>query len=260
MSVSVTIDINCPPTTGVETERLMFEPVRDEHWKFYEELFQNAVATEKFAGRVTKERFYNWVKRWEHHHFSAFAVFLKSRERVADGIVRISKVFLGHAILGHGDLLEEDLEAGFSEIAGVVDPRFWNRKYKDITKGIGIANLEGIGAEIFRMLVSYARALFDLKIKVPVDFTDQQKETVQRLLQNNQIEKGLIVDGVLKAVYVPFKKIQATSSRLNAASFGICSNLLGTGAPIKNSADRYLFRLPLEQARLNWEVKVIQPF
>lgn len=115
------------------TEHLYIRSVEatEEEYDNYAELFGDRLVMEKYGAGNTRtpeeirQRIdESWVKRWRKHDpFSGLAVF----ERLACGNLR----FIGHIILGHGDL------PGESELAFLFMPFAWNHGYgKEAAKAV----------------------------------------------------------------------------------------------------------------------------
>jgi hypothetical protein len=119
--------------------------------------------------------------------------------------------FVGHVITGHGDY-EGKLVDGFSEMAVVIKPEYWNSDFKDEGKGIGIKGQKGIGTEVVRAAVAYAKALSERSIRVPSDAEGRdrfQLEAVKNVHRNAQ--------GEIDWVYLPFTELRATAPVQNLA-------------------------------------------
>lgn len=107
---------------SIETPQLKLQPVKISDLNDYMTLFSDKVAMKKYRGSCNEARFSTWVNRWEFHHFSAL--------KVTD---KITNDFVGHGILGHGDY--ENETSGWSEIAFITRPEYWNKKFKKLSVG-----------------------------------------------------------------------------------------------------------------------------
>lgn len=226
----------------IETSRLNLTPIKREDLGFYQDLFQNATAMGQYLGSTrtpeqTAARFGIWLERWNKHSFSALKISDKD-----------SGAQIGHVILGHGDF-EDDIDIGFSEIAIVISPPFWNSRFKDLSKGIGTQNMEGIGTEVIKAIVAYAKELFNRKQLVPVDITEEQSLQV-----NITFDMGLIKNCIrngkeeITAIHIPFRSIRATCLRANTAAHRIFQKVFvvengGTCTSLKKDSSRDLFEI-----------------
>lgn len=185
---------------SIETKRLILRPVKEQDREHYRALFKNTVATEKYQGSFSDPRFNRWAERWKEHNFSALAIYHKTEA---------STEFVGHAILGHGDY--DGSSQGFSEIAYITDPKFWNHSHGNEKKDVGTKGMKGIGTEIVSAIMAYAKSIFEEKIKVPADLEDNSTHD----LKGKQIyfEKDKA-----HAVYVELSEIRATCQKTNKAS------------------------------------------
>lgn len=195
----------------IHADGITLRPVEPGDLETYQRLFQNAVAMERFAGGVRDitKRFQGWVKRWSLHPFSALAI-----------VDDLSKKVIGHVVTGHGDY-EGNFENGWSEMALVIDPRFWNCDHKDVERGIGTEGRKGIGTTVVRAMVAYARALKDLaRGGVPSDVTEAQRAEVELNFKSRVVTHGNS-EGKIDWVYLPFRELRATSRVDNDASYKI---------------------------------------
>lgn len=112
----------------IETEDLYMRSIKEEDINDYVDLFGDAEVMKNYAEGKPREkekvinRVIDWIKRWEVEKdpYGALAVFEKK-----------SNKFVGHIILGHGDL------PGESELAGLENEVFWNNGYaKQAAKAI----------------------------------------------------------------------------------------------------------------------------
>lgn len=203
---------------------LVFRPVKQERdLEAYQALFLNATAMKYYANgqpRDITNRFKIWENRWQKHNFSALAIYLK-----ADSTEQGTEIFVGHAILGHGDYLG-DPNYGISETALIIHPHFWNAKYADSDQEIGIANQTNIGTEVVRAVRAYAQLLSELGFAVPVDVATEQQEEVQYLIQNEVIQDYIANEnGEIETIFIPFRAIKATCLQENKASHRIFSKI-----------------------------------
>lgn len=225
---------------SIETSRLKLNPIQKDDLQFYQDLFANKNAMKQYLGNVrapelTERRFKIWLDRWNKHYFSAMKINDKSGASV------------GHIILGHGDY--ESPDRGWSEMAIVIHPRYWNSKFKDENQEIGVAEMQGIGKEAVQAIVDYAECLFKQNALVPVDVTKKQAEEVNALLENGELKKAIRDnDGNVETVFVPFASIRATCMRSNTAAHRIFEYIFvekhnGSCTPSENDAERDLFEI-----------------
>ncbi|MBA3722581.1 MAG: GNAT family N-acetyltransferase [Parachlamydiaceae bacterium] len=187
----------------IHTLRLVLRPIKAEDLPVYKKLFLDATAMEYYAGGVRDitDRFNNWLERWKLHSFSALAV--------VDS--KVNKV-IGHVISGHGDY-ENNFEKGWSEIAIVIDPAYWNSDFKNKNKGIGTAGKRNIGTEVLRASVGYLKFLKDKSLKVPSDVTPEQR--IQLVLNaedkiaDTEIHRNK--NSEIDWVYLPLTQIRASA-------------------------------------------------
>ncbi len=223
----------------LQTSQVILRPIEKKDLKTYQTLFQDTTAMRLHAGgpRDITKRFHNWIQRWDIHPYSALAITDK-----------VSKKVIGHAILGHGDY-ENNPYKGFSEIAIILAPSYWNTQYGDPKSGIGTAKKAHVGTEVIRTLINYAKSLKELAYKVPCDVTEKQQEALKRLCSNNkewQVHKNR--DGKIAWIYLPLKEIRATCDKANTAAHKIFHKVFveenkGTVKPF--SKERDLFTISL---------------
>ncbi len=192
------------------TARLTLRPIQEGDLPFYKELFNSPVAMAKYAGGVRDitNRFRGWLERWNEHPFSALAVLESKTNKV-----------IGHVISGHGDY-EGDLTKGWSEMAVVIDPNYWNSEFKN--EATGNAGLKHIGSEAVRASVAYAKALSLSPGLVPSDVTAEQRDELEvQIRSNNKLRVHRNAQGQIDWVYLPFTELRATASKENAAGYQI---------------------------------------
>lgn len=190
--------------------------------KFYQELFNNEQAMEKYLGgpRDITQRFHNWLGRWKLHDFSAIAV------------CDLSDRIIGHVVLGHGDYAA-DLK-GWSEVAIVIHPDHWK---------------SGHGTSTIRAVCQYANWLLANGKGVPSDVTDKQTAEVEELVKNHpdyQVHRDQ--DGNIRWIYLPLHSVIATSRRDNEASHRIFQRVFINehGGSVKpHNGERDVFTLNL---------------
>lgn len=228
----VDVDLEMP---SIETTRLKLRPVEKQDISNYVKLFANPKATQKYLGGprapdITTTRVDQWAARWQQHHFSAFAVFLKSEDDSESS-------FVGHVVLGHGDY-EDNVENGWSEVAIMIDPKFWNRReVTQLNEGAASSasvepkvdenspQYERIGSEISEAIAMYALELFNRKELVPVDVTIGQRQEVERLFMKGSIQRVLKEGGNITAAMLPFKGVRFTTQKDNEAIIKIATAL-----------------------------------
>jgi Acetyltransferase (GNAT) domain len=199
--------LNARPS--IQTSRFTLNPIQGQDLKFYQDLFVNKTAMKQYLGNVrtpdqTERRFNIWLDRWNTHFFSAMKITDKTSASI------------GHIILGHGDY--ESSDRGWSEMAIVIHPHYWNSKFKDTEQDIGLAEMQGVGTEVVQAIVDYAKCLFQQKALVPVDITKKQAEEVNSLVEQGIIKKVIRdSNGSLETVFVPFESIKASCLRSNVA-------------------------------------------
>jgi|GEM_PF-2780240 len=226
----------------IETPRLILRPIEPNDLPTYIELFGNSVAMSLYVDgprseEYTRERFNNWLERWNEHTFSALAIVEKR-----------SGALIGHAVLGHG-AYEGEITQGTSEIAYILFPEYWNESFKDEEKLIGIKGFKGLGTEVIDSLISYAKSLAQNDILVPCGVSRKNREEAENLLMMGLIKDGFrSSDGKLIAVYLPFTHVVATCSKENFGSYSILEKLFvkkyhGKKSPYSNERD--LFKLDL---------------
>ena len=127
-----------PTSVTIETPRLRIRSVTSAEQGDYESLFGNRIVMETYATGETKDAAYvqkriaTWIERWKTGDpFSGLAVFKKDTGE-----------FMGHIILGHGDL------PGQAELAFLFLPKFWNQGYG---KEAVAAILEKYAPELVRL-------------------------------------------------------------------------------------------------------------
>jgi hypothetical protein len=194
----------------IRTRQVKLRPVVMEDLPVYQNLFNNAVAMERYAGgpRDITARFHNWIERWKVHPFSALAVVDPESTKV-----------IGHAVVGLGDY-EGDLNKGNSEMALVIEPAYWNADYKDEARGIGTAGKKHIGSEVVRATVAYARALKERSILAPCSVSAEQLPELERsLLQNRRSVIRIHKDenGKIDWIYLPLTELRATARKDNSS-------------------------------------------
>ncbi len=105
----------------ITTDRLQICSVTltDREVSNYTNLFGNREVMEKFATGETRDREYvvnrirGWVERWQRNDpYAGFSVFKRE-----------NGVFVGHVVLGHGDL------PGESELAYLFHKEYWNQGF-----------------------------------------------------------------------------------------------------------------------------------
>lgn len=229
---------------SIETARLFLKPIKNVDLSFYQALFQNATAMAQYSGNIrtpeqTANRFKIWLDRWNQHSFSALKITDKA-----------TGANIGHVILGHGDF-DEDIDRGWSEMAIVVDPSFWNANFVDTSKGIGTRHMHRIGTETVQAIVAYAKELFKRKALVPVDVTNEQRLSVDTMFGMGFIQKCLNNSkDQIETIFIPFKSVRATCLRTNVAAHRIFQNVFvqqngGTCTPSKSDLARDLFEIKL---------------
>lgn len=222
----------------IHSARLILRPIQSSDLPFYKSLFQNKIAMQRYLGgpRDITNRFQNWLARWNEDPFSALAVVERKTQKV-----------IGHAIAGHGDY-ENNLNMGWSEMAYIIDPAYWNCDYKDEKNGIGTAGQKQIGLEVVRTVVAYIKTLKKLSIEVPCDVTLAQRQQIE---ENCIAQPNLKVhrneNGLIEWVYLPLKELRASSNKLNTG-YKIIEQVFvkENGAqkfPVPNNNQRDLFIL-----------------
>lgn len=215
----------------VQSKRLLLRPIRETDLPVYKKLFTSELAMSKFAGGVRDitNRFQIWHERWKLHSFSALAVVDRQVQKV-----------IGHVISGHGDY-EGNLNTGWSEIAYVIEPAYWNCDFKDEAKGIGTAGHKHIGSEIARASVAYAKALNNHSIPVPSDVTESQRPEIEEALEaNTNLKVHRTEQGQVDWVYLPFTELRASVHKENKASYALLQNIFQTenGASLKRKDEQ----------------------
>lgn len=190
--VTITWDGHKPE---IRTKQLLIRPIQPEDLPAYQRLFESAVNMQHYRGgpREITERFQNWLTRWNEHSFSALAVVDPEENRV-----------IGHTVIGHGDY-EGNRESGFTEMAMVIDHQYWNSEHNRTTIG-----KKGIGTEIVRASVAYAKALKEKGFLVPSDTNGENPNTPDLRMHQNSL-------GQVQWVYLPLRELRATVSRANVA-------------------------------------------
>lgn len=194
----------------IHTNRLLLRPIQAEDLPVYQALFNNAIAMAKYAGggpRDITNRFNNWLGRWKEHSFSALAI-----------VDAESKKVIGHTISGHGDF-EGSFDKGWSEMAIVIEPAYWNSDFKDAAQGIGTAGKKGIGSEVVRAAVAYARSMKDRSIPVPSDVALGQRPQLEEVVRTRNLKVHRNAGGQIDWVYLPFTELRATSRRDNTGGY-----------------------------------------
>lgn len=195
----ITVTWKAKNTPEIQSRQVTLRPIQPGDLPVYQTLFNNAVAMAKYRGGVRNitDRFNGWLDRWKEHSFSALAVVDRETNRV-----------IGHTIVGHGDY-EGDLNKGWSEMAIVIDPAYWNTDFKDGVKGA--AGKKHIGTEVVRCMVAYAKALKELKRGVPSDVSHQQRQQIEEANNGLRVHRNAI--GKIDWVYLPFTQLRATALR-----------------------------------------------
>jgi hypothetical protein len=222
----------------LSASQITLRPIQTDDLPAYQKLFNDPIAMRLYRGgpRDITDRFHVWIERGKIHSYSALAV-----------VDNVSRKVIGHAILGHGDY-EGDLERGWSEIAIVIDPAYWNSDYTEEENGIGTEGRKGIGTEVIRTLVAYARILRSNSEGVPSDVTEAQQEELEEMSSEKD---GLKVHRGSKGidwVYLPLTEIRATSSKANAAAYRAIQRVFveeNKGTVQKHDEERDLFKISL---------------
>jgi hypothetical protein len=222
----------------IETARLHLRPVRAEDLSTYKELFESRTVMAQYMGgpRDITSRFETWVKRWTVHSFSALAVVDKKMQKA-----------IGHVISGHGDYEGNRNTNGWSEMAFILHPAYWNSDFKDGEKGA--AGERGIGKEVVEASVAYARSLQMRAIEVPSDVTAEQRPEVEKwAVEDKNLSVHRNEQGEIDWVYLPYTELRATAHKDNIASTKILKHVFveenkGVVKPAAN--DRNLFTISI---------------
>jgi hypothetical protein len=209
--------------------------IRQEDLARYQGLFNNATAMARYAGgpRDITPRFQKWLDRWREHPFSALAV----EDRVTRSVV-------GHIIAGHGSY-EGNLQKGYSEMAGVGDPAYWNADFRNEAEGVGTAGRRHLGLEAARFCVMYAKGLKKFSLPVPCNVSAEQRSEVEAAArQNPNLKVHRNAEGQIDWIYLPFTELRATARRDNVASHRILEQVFvreNGGWMREKDAERDLF-------------------
>lgn len=203
MTTTVEVDISWHERflSQIETPRLVLRPIKAEDLPAYKEFF-NEIAMKLYRGSFTEARFQIWLDRWKAHNFSALAVVDKKTQKV-----------FGHAIFGHGDY-EGTKEKAWSEIAFILDQKYWNAQHADPEQDIGTKGYKGLGTEVVTGLMQYAKEIAELGLKVPADIDANKLEEVigEEIYYENDKPR---------AVLLPLTEVRATCDKTNEASLRI---------------------------------------
>lgn len=151
--------VKTPAEISIETENLALRTVKKADLTHYIALRQDPEVCKLFAtGKTyteteTANRVNDWIQRAkEGDLFHALSVFRKEKDS-AKG--KVSEVFVGYIVLGHGDGFEKEVEAGVSELAGMGKVGVWN---------------QGLAKEAAFAVKKLAQTLFELKALVKTEF------------------------------------------------------------------------------------------
>lgn len=220
----------------IHSARLTLRPILQEDLPVYQKLFNNPIAMENYSSGVRDitSRFKIWLERWNEHSFSALAIVDNKDKKV-----------IGHLISGHGDY-EGNFTKGWSEVAVVIDPAYWNADYKNTNKGIGIADRRHIGSEAMRCAVVYMRSLKERSVKVPCDVIREQRAEIEEAIkQGKDVKVQRNAANEIDWIYLPFTQLRATAKR-EAVSYKMVEKLLPqmtNWEKTPKSAERDLFVL-----------------
>lgn len=234
-----TNDIQIRWKPEITTPQLILRPIEEGDLVSYEELFANKVAMQKYLGgpRNIKDRFFRWIKRWDIHPYSALAV-----------VDRVSKQVIGHMVLGHGDW-EGDRANGWSEVAIVIHPNYWNYLKSNLKNDVGSAFKHHMGTEAIRAAVAYAKVLRERLEGVPCDVTEDQRAEVEEIAKNDSsFEVHRNEEGQIDWVYLPLNEIRATAAHVNVAGHKILEKVFieeNEGTMKKKNPERDLFTIKL---------------
>lgn len=228
----------------IESSRIFLRPIKEKDLGFYINLFENSIAMNQFMNgprdkKYTEKRFKTWKQRWKIHPFSALAIVEKKHKKV-----------IGHVVLGHGDFEgAENIHQGWSEVAYIILPQYWNSDYQDKDKEIGTMGYKGLGTEVVEAVMVYAKTLSEKGFLVPSDVVEEQRDEVEKLVETGQIKKYIRDDqGNIQVVFLPFTHIRATCSRENLGSYNILEKVFikeYRGAKTPYSEIRDLFEVSL---------------
>jgi hypothetical protein len=223
----------------IRSRQVILRPIQAADLPIYQNLFNNAVAMQKFAGGVRDitPRFNKWLERWREHPFSALAVVDKESQRV-----------IGHVVSDHGDY-EGDLKKGWSEMAIVLEPTYWNSSFQNAALGIGIAGKKNIGTEVVRASVAYAHALRERHSPVPCDVTPEQRPQLEQILRDRpDLKVHRDAQGQMDWIYLPFTELKATGNKANIGGYKILERVfLGENKGVwrTHTPERNLFAIHL---------------
>ncbi len=193
----------------IQTKRLLIRPIQSADLPAYQKLFASAITMQHYRGGPVANisgRFNGWLERWKFHPFSALAVVDRETNQV-----------IGHTAVGHGDY--GGPTQGWSEMAVIMDPGYWNASFATQGGVQGSQGRTGIGTEVVRATVIYARALKERNYLVPVDVEEKQRAAISgtTVHLNNKSE--------IDWAYVPFTELRATVSRQNPGANAMAQTL-----------------------------------
>lgn len=211
----------------IRTKQLLLRPIQPSDLPVYQALFNSRVAMQHYRGgaRDITQRFQGWIDRWQEHSFSALAVVDSESNQV-----------IGHTVVGHGDW-EGDRERGWTEMAVVIDPTYWNSDHTTDTCG-----KKGIGTEVTRACVAYARALREKGFFVPSDVGAEYAPIPEDL----QVHRN--AQGHIDWVLLPLSELRATTARANIAGQKILDKVFlreNGGVKVEHAQERDLYTLNL---------------
>jgi RimJ/RimL family protein N-acetyltransferase len=154
-----------------------------------------------------ERRFQGWLDRWHVHPFSALAI-----------LDRTGGQLIGHALLGHGNFAG-DADAGCAEIALVLDSSSWNADFTPAGESPGRHRRRGMGTDVSRGIVGYAKALAAARAYVPCDISDERRAEAERMLADGRIRDCIRrPDRQVSTVFLPFASVRASVLSDNIAS------------------------------------------